>query len=141
MTVLRQGFRLHKRRRPNVPAAKRPAPYWHRSQYVCLRGTSSNTSIITCRVPQRSILGPILFLLYINDLSLISPSLKFILFADDTNVFLSHKPLDKLLELMNAELINISEWFNINKLSLNSEKTNYIVFSSAQKKISLNNTP
>src|SRR6218665_2259786 len=101
MTVLRQGFRLHKRRRPNVPAAKRPAPYWHRSQYVCLRGTSSNTSIITCRVPHR----PILFLLYINDLSLISPSLKFILFADDTNMFLSHKSLDILFELMNAKLI------------------------------------
>jgi len=60
-----------------------------------------------------------MFLLYVNDLSLISPSLKFILFADDTNVFLSHKSLDKLFELMNAELMNTSEWFNLNKLSLN----------------------
>jgi len=58
---------------------------------------------------------------------MISSKLKFILFADETNAFLSHNSLDKLFEIMNAELQKIAEWFNVNKLSLNSDKTNYPV--------------
>jgi len=74
------------------------------SQYVFFKGTASPALNVTCGVPQGSILGPILFLLYLNDLAMISSKLKFILFADDTNAFLSHKSLDKLFEIMNAEL-------------------------------------
>lgn len=55
------------------------------------------------------------------------------MFADDTNVFLSHKSIDKLFEIMNTELLKIAAWFNTNKLSLNSTKTNYILFRSARK--------
>jgi len=54
--------------------------------------------------------------------------------------FLSHKSLEKLLEIMNAELIKISEWFNANKLSLNSDKTNYIAICSTHKRMTSNNT-
>src|SRR6218665_2891444 len=86
------------------------------------------------------ILGPILFLLYINHLAMVSPLLKFISFADNTNVFLSHNSLEKLFEIMNAELIKISEWFNTNRLSLNSDKTNYIVFCSTHRRMTSNNT-
>src|SRR6218665_2004577 len=58
------------------------------------------------------------------------------LFADDTNVFLSHKSLDHLIEIMNSELIIIANWFKANRLSLNLEKTNLIIFSSLRKKLS-----
>ena len=55
------------------------------------------------------------------------------MFADDTNVFLSHKLISTLFEIMNTELSKIADWFNTNKLSLNSTKTNYILFRSARK--------
>src|SRR6218665_2710607 len=108
----------------------------NRSQYVYYKGYASFTELITCGVPQGSILGPLLFLLYINDLSTTSRLLKYILFADDMNVFLSHKSLDHLIEIMNSELIIIANWFKANRLSLNLEKTNFIVFSSLRKKLS-----
>ncbi len=62
----------------------------NRSQYVFLKGITSPALEIRCGVPQGSILGPLLFLLYLNDLAMISSKLKFILFADDTNAFVSH---------------------------------------------------
>jgi len=55
------------------------------------------------------------------------------MFADDTNVFLSHKSIHTLFEIMNTELSKIAAWFNTNKLSMNSTKTNYILFRSARK--------
>ena len=70
-----------------------------------------------------SILGPILVLLYLNDLANVSDILKLIMFADDTNAFLSHNSLGTLYDIMNTELEKIVDWFNINKLSLNSDKT------------------
>lgn len=91
---------------------------------------ASEHKTIRCGVPQGSILGPILFLLYINDLANISKKLKFILFADDTNVFLTGKNVNDVIRVFNEELRNLSIWFKINKLSLNVGKTNYMIFDN-----------
>ena len=71
---------------------------------------------------QGSILGPIFFLLYIDDINNASKILQLILFADDTNVFLSHKDEDCSANILNTELNKLSIWFRANKLSLNLKK-------------------
>ena len=100
----------------------------NRFQYVFLNDTSSRLKLISCGVPQGSILGPLLFLIYINDIVNCSSIMKFILFADDTNLFLSDEDLSRLMISLNAELSKLSDWFKSNKLSLNVKKTNYIIF-------------
>ena len=89
---------------------------------------------MVCGVPQGSSLGPFLFLIYINDLPNCSEFLSFEIFADDTNLFASAKDL-KLLELqMNLELKKVKEWCDINKLSINLKKSNYMIVKSPRKK-------
>ena len=90
----------------------------NRKQYVVIDKFSSDYAQITCGVPQGSILGPILFLIYINDLNFASKVLQTIMFADDTNLFLTGKSLDTLEKQMNEELQIISEWFKANLLSI-----------------------
>ena len=80
-------------------------------------------------MPQGSILGPILFLLYINDLSNVYNVLKCILFADDTSIFFSHNDVNSLQEIFNNELQLITKWLNTNKLLINVSKTNIMVFT------------
>ncbi|XP_065681560.1 uncharacterized protein LOC136095207 [Hydra vulgaris] len=80
---------------------------------------------IACGVPQGSILGPLLFLIYINDISNACTELDTILFADDTNLFYARNDINILFKLVNKELLNLTEWFNANKLSLNVTKTKY----------------
>ena len=84
---------------------------------------------IKCGVPQGSILGPLLFLIYINDIVNSSTILKFILFADDTTIFYSSKPSPTLQKTLNNELDKVNNWLNCNKLSLNIGKSCYLNFS------------
>ena len=89
---------------------------------------------VKCGVPQGSILGPLLFLLYINDLHQASNVINPIMYVDDTNVFYSHGNIKFLFETVNKELNNVSEWFKANKLSLNTKKTEYTFFHKLSKK-------
>ena len=99
----------------------------NRYQYVNYNNTSSDMKLITCGVPQGSILGPLLFLLYINDIASVS-NLFSILFADDTTLFYSSKSLQELATVVNNELRKVIEWLNANRLSLNIDKTNFMIF-------------
>ena len=90
---------------------------------------------MTCGVPQGSILGPLLFLIYMNDLVNVSDLLQYILFADDTNIFYSHNDYSSLITNLNIELPKLSLWFRSNMLSLNVSKTNFIHFKSRKKTI------
>ena len=105
----------------------------NRQQYVRYNETDSSLSKIICGVPRGSILGPILFILYINNLCNVSDILKFVLFADDTNLFRSGTDIELLCESINNELIKINSWFKSNKLSLNISKTNFIVFTNSSQ--------
>ena len=98
----------------------------NRNQYVIADGHSSGMRLITCGVPQGSVLGPVLFLLYINDICNVSNLLKFVLFADDTNIFCSSTSLYDLQYTINRELAKLFVWFSVNRLSLNLCKTNCI---------------
>jgi len=81
------------------------------------------------------VLGPLLFLLYINDLPNISKKLKFYLFADDTNIFYQCTDLDQLEKSINRELKKLSLWLNANRLALNISKTNFVIFAAKNKPI------
>ena len=76
-------------------------------------------------------MGPLLFILYINDLQNSSQILSFICFADDTNLFFSHRDPNILVDRMNNELKSVQSWIHANKLSLNIEKTHYMIFSNS----------
>ena len=102
----------------------------NRKQFVQYDDAISDCKEILCGVPQGSILGPKLFILYINDICNISEIMKFVLFADDTNILCKHENYVSLCELVNVELSKLSKWFSINKLSLNVKKTSYMVFGN-----------
>ena len=99
-----------------------------RTQSVQIRHTKSLKLSINCGVPQGSILGPILFIIYINDIQNFGESKK-LLYADDTNLFIPGKNINELIVKMNKELSELSEWLIANKLSLNASKTHYVLFN------------
>ena len=100
----------------------------NRCQYVTINNTCSSLRKISHGVPQGSILGPLLFILYINDITNCSDIMSFILFADDTNLLFSCNDIVSLFLTVNIELSKLALWFRINKLSLNIKKTSYIMF-------------
>ena len=112
----------------------------NRKQYVFINGESSHIRNITSGVPQGSVLGPLLFLIYINDLPNISKVLNFYLFADDTNIFYEAETPEKLESVINKELKHLHTWLIVNRLSLNIEKTNFVVFRPYNKPLKHNIT-
>lgn len=101
----------------------------NRKQYVQYNYVNSNLQSLSCGVPQGSILGPILFLLYINDIVNSSSFLNYILFADDSNMYASHSSLNTLITRINEELRSVNGWVLSNKLTLNFSKSHYMIFS------------
>ena len=98
-----------------------------RKQYVEINGCKSKEKLISHGVPQGSILGPILFLIYINDFPL-ATSLFSSLFADDTMLTKTSSDIQHLQQMSNLEMNKVSTWFKANRLSLNVNKTKYMIF-------------
>ena len=107
-----------------------------RTQYVCYKNATSDQRPVMCGVPQGSVLGPLLFIIYTNDLPNAINNAKSILFADDTTVYASSDSLSLLYNIINSELNSLADWFHANKLSLNIGKTHYVLFS--QQNVSTN---
>ena len=107
----------------------------NRKQYVNISGFESSKQSITCGVPQGSTLGPLLFLLYINDLNRAFSKCVVHHFADDTNLIFASKKKETIETVMNHELKILVEWLKANKLSLNESKTELIIFHSQYKRI------
>ena len=96
---------------------------------------TSKKETILSGVPQGSVLGPLLFLIYINDISNSADQLKFYLFADDTHMLYADRNLKSLETMVNHELSNVYDWLIANKLSLNIKKSNFVIFRPRQKKL------
>ena len=101
----------------------------NRLQYVSINGIESERHMIQCGVPQGSILGPLLFLIYMNDLAAVSNTLCPILFADDTNLLISNRNFSALMNEVNNGLHAFSKWFQTNKLALNVKKSHFMIFA------------
>ena len=105
----------------------------NRSQKCTVNGALSSVSKLTCGVPQGSILGPLFFLIYINDLPNCLDKSCAKMFADDANITVPGCTFAELEQATNSELTNLYSWLKANKLSLNIAKTEFMVVSSRQK--------
>ena len=101
----------------------------NKEQFITYSDKQTNIETIIFGVPQGSILGPLLFLIFVNDLHKVKKYLNPIMFADDTNFFCSHKNVKILLQIVNSELKLVTEWILAKKLSLNGKK-NKVCFIS-----------
>ena len=118
-----------------------PAHKWfvsylkNRSQFVNFKDVTSDRLDIVCGVPQGSILGPLLFLIYVNDLMNVSDKVMSVMYADDTSLFLSGCNLNTVITDFNNELSKYMAWMKINKLLVNIGKTNYMIFKKKRRNI------
>ena len=100
----------------------------NRKQFISYNDSKTEMKIVKCGVPQGSILGPLLFLISVNDLNKSTKVLDPVLFANDRKLFCSNNNIRALFETGNQELNQINDWFLANKLPLNGEKTKYMLF-------------
>ena len=110
----------------------------NRKQYVQIGDIKSSLLNINCGVPQGSVLGPLLFLIYVNDIANCNPNGLIRLFADDTNVFIENNQIESLYNDAEQVLIYLDKWFRANKLTLNIDKTNFIIFTTPDRRKKLN---
>ena len=101
----------------------------NRSQFVSYRDTHSANCSVTCGVPQGSVLGPLLFIIYTNDLPHSLTHSNCILFADDTTIYYTSNAKTTLQRNIENDMTSLANWFYANKLSLNIQKNNFLVFS------------
>ena len=94
---------------------------------------------VSCGIPQGSILGPLLFILYINDLPNYVSNVNVSMYADDTAIYYSSNDVNDIVDKMNNDLVNVDKWLAKNKLSLNVDKTNFMLIGTPQKLAQVHN--
>ena len=107
----------------------------NRKQFVNWQGSNSEIQTVSCGVPQGSILRPILFILYVNDLSKASNKFVSIVLADDTTLLFEGHKIHSIVTSLNNELGKLIICLNANKLSINVSKTDYMAFHRARRKV------
>ena len=105
----------------------------NRRQYCAANGYESRPRTVTCGIPQGSCLGPLLFIIYLNDFEKCLKVSKAGMYADDTHVTLTSMNIEELVQKAQEELINISEWMRLNKLSANPKKTEYMIIGHPRR--------
>ena len=106
----------------------------NRQQYTKVKGEISDIATVSCGVPQGSVLGPLFFLIFINDIqNCTSEDIR--LFADDTNIFIVDKEPPKIRQRADRCMCNIVEWLNSNKILLSEGKTNFSVFTGTNTEV------
>ena len=113
----------------------------NRKQYVLFSGGKSNVHRMPTGVPQGSVLGPLLFIVYTNDIPSVLTHTKAILYADDTTLYASSLNVRDLFEHVTQDLHNLTDWFRANKLSLNTSMTKYMWFNEPNNYYNKENDP
>ena len=112
----------------------------NKSQFIMYDNIQSETRSSKCGLPQDSILGALLLIIYMNDICNVSELLYIIMYADDTSVIMSGNDLESPIQSVNSEFCLLNTWLKANKLSLNVNKTYYLVFHRARIKVDNDNS-
>ena len=107
----------------------------NRQQYTLINSSSSSVKNVTYGVPQGSILGPLLFIIYINDVINSTSQGHFLLFADDTSIIFSTNQWENPNSVLEVQMSKVCDWFNSNKLSINESKTSFMQFRTSNRQI------
>ena len=110
----------------------------NREQFCRVDGQNSSTKSVNCGIPQGSCLGPLLFIIYVNDFERCLQGASPNMYADDTSITCSSADSDSLLRNINDEMTNIAEWMRLNKLSLNADKSEFMVIGHSRQHNVLN---